>query len=386
MKRFFSPALMLAALTLLAGCGGSNNDRREAPPNEEELPSQVQSRQLNTTSSWTYFNLATGEQVNLSDEEAADSDAWHLAMYRYNIKLNGGTSGTGAVAAALIQRQEHFYNSDNTPNASVFTNTSAADQLNVMLADFDEPADNAWVFDRISSELRGSSAIDGGWYTYDMATGNMNANPNRGWLLRSGEGNSYARMRVTELDFPTRAGQGVKHFRIEFDVQPPGATQLTTAAVFEGSLPSGEQCFDFDSGAAIACSGNTWDLKIGYLNRDFFLRTNSGPSDPGDGGAFGPFQWTELATYTSATVTPGGEDIASRYTADVSAGIFVDHPWWEYNLLGQHKLWPNYRVYLVDTDRNDPEAPRYALQVTGYYNDAGESGHVRFRYRLAEKQ
>ena len=184
------------------------------------------------------------------------------------------------------------------------------------------------------------------WYIYNFSNGNMTANSENGWLVRSAEGDSYARLQVNEFDFPTRTGEGIKSFRIDFDVQP------SAQSTFSG--------------------------------RDIYLRTNSGSSGDGDGGAFGAFEWTDLEVYTSATVSPGGESITHHYEADTSSGIFTDSSWYAYNLQGAHKLWPNYRVYLIDTDSTDDASPIYAMQVTGYYNDSGESGHPAIRWMPVE--
>src|SRR5690606_20171053 len=133
-----------------------------------------------------------------------------------------------------------------------------------------------WISDSIVTLLRGPSSVDGGWYLYNGGNGIMTANPDNGWLLRSGEGNSYARMRATDIYFRTRANVGVENFTFEFDVQVPGTEQFTTSATFTGTLPpeGGEACFDFDTDATVACTGTAWDLKIGFAGRDFYLRSN----------------------------------------------------------------------------------------------------------------
>ncbi|RFA27248.1 hypothetical protein CAI21_15215 [Alkalilimnicola ehrlichii] len=374
------------AAVLLAGCGGSSSSETDPPI---ELPETVTSTRVDASSygQWVYFNLDEAKPVALSEAEAAASTDWHIAFRRFDIKLNGGTSGPGQVAGAVVKPQNHFYHDNGEPNVSVFTNVDLNAQAQLLLEDFPEPARNAWQFDRLTSALRGSSATDGGWYRYDSDTFDMVANPDNGWLIRSGEGDSYARLRMTELTFATRSGRGIEHFRFELDVQPAGADQLYSSAVFEGELPLGGDpiCFDFDSNLHTSCTGSEWDLQFGVEGHALYLLTNSGDSGPGEGGAFGPFEWQELSAFVSALYTPSGDSIAERYTADASSGLFVDMPWQEYDLLGGHRLWPNYRVYLIDTNRLTAEAPQYALQVTNYYDEADTSGHVSFRYRLVNE-
>ncbi len=49
---------------------------------------------------WVYMNLAEGKVV--PEEEAGDATAWDLALRRFNIKLNGGASGSGDAVVALL--------------------------------------------------------------------------------------------------------------------------------------------------------------------------------------------------------------------------------------------------------------------------------------------
>lgn len=377
--------LSLAVVTvLLAGCGGgSSNDIADDSGDSgsgDDQQAGVTTKQVDASDSSTpvYLNLETGEQVDLTEDEAAASTDWHLAFQRNTIQLNSGASGPGNVVGAIGADQADFYNSNGAPNTSVFLNATADSELEHLLAEMVEPS--SWTADALISQF----ADD--WYNYDPSNGNISANADNGWLVRSGEGDSYARMQVNTFDFPTRTGEGIKDIQIDFDVQPAAQSTFTTTASFTGSIPAigGELCFDFDSNTTVGCDATTWDIKLGFAGRDLYLRSNSGPSSNGDGGVFGAFEWTELSTYTSATITPGGESISGLYAADATGGIFVDSAWYAYSLEGNHKLWPNYRVYLIDTDSNDDASPIYGLQVIGYYNDAGTSGFPKIRWKTVE--
>ncbi|MCC5808763.1 MAG: HmuY family protein [Ectothiorhodospiraceae bacterium] len=383
-------AITAASALLLAGCFGSSSSSSSGGGGGGDNPpdGEVQTRQFDASDAddYVYFDLVNEELLELTDEQALESDAWHIAFRRNYLKLNGGTSGPGSVRGALVAAQEHFYESNGEPNPSVFLNASPESELNPLLDDFDEPANSDWINDSITTVLSGPSSTDGGWYIYEGATGHFLANPDNGWLLRSGEGNSYARMRMTDLVFHSRSGNGVESFTFEFDVQVPDTSQFTTEATFTGSIPGsgGDVCFDFDTDATVDCTGTAWDLKIGFQGRDFYLRSNGGVSGDGDGAAFGPFPWSELSAFTSATTEPGGTSIAGLYVPDSSGGVFDAHEWYGYNLSGQHRLWPNYRVYLVDTDSADDASPRFALQLINYYTATGASGHPQIRWRPVE--
>ncbi|MDF1628682.1 MAG: HmuY family protein [Alcanivoracaceae bacterium] len=379
MKLMYQEALaVLAASALLAGCGGASTTQ-DAEPQEQNYSERQLDASDNTD--YVYLNLDTNTELSLTAEQAASSTDWHVAFRRFSVQLNGGASGPGAVVGAIADAQTDFYDAGGDPLISVFTNATPESELGAFEATLAAPG--SWTTDSVVTQLRGTSSTDGGWYFYNPMNGVMSANTENGWLIRSGEGNSYARMRAQELTFATRSGNGVESFEFAFDVQVPGTDQLTGSATFSGSIPpaGGEVCFDFDADANVACSGPLWDLKIAFFGRDFYLRSNGGVSGAGAGAVFGPFEWDEISSWTSATIEPSGSSVVARYQEDVTSGIFDESSWYAYNLTGAHRLWPNYAVYLIDTNQADDAAPRYALQITGYYDATGASGYPRLRWR-----
>lgn len=379
-------ALVGAAVFALAACGGSSGS--STPPGggggDESPDLLTRSYDASSYNDWVHVNLQTGDTV------AEDGD-WHIALRRTELRLNGGDSGPGNVAGALVAAQAHFHDSEGEPNSSVFLNATPDSELSVLQEDHPAPATRNWVVDGLTSGFGGMND----WYLYQHSApqcaagaGLIVANPDNGWLVRSGEGNSYARLRVTDIVFCTRDGVGVDTFTFEFDVQVPNSDQFTDTATFTGSLPpeGGELCFDFDTDSTVDCNGTAWDIKAGFAGMNFYLRSNSGDSGDGAGGVFGPHDWADLATWQSATIdADSGEPIpAQLYAADGSSGIFAQQSWYAYNLQGNHRLWPNYRVYRIDTDRNDEAAAQFQLQVIGYYNEGGTSGHPRLRWRALD--
>ncbi|MGP5543309.1 HmuY family protein [Psychrobacter celer] len=151
--------------------------------------------------------------------------------------------------------------------------------------------------------------------------------------------------------------------------------------------PDSATCYDFDAKAESSCDGDTWDIKFENQARSVKLWSNSGDSGAGMGGVFGLIDWSDLSRYTNATLDPDtGRDISLHYNEDRSGGVFTAKPWFEYNLQGNHQLYPNNRVYMVTTDSSSDmtdssvQQPIYALQITNYYNDAGKSGYPTIRW------
>lgn len=370
---------MTATAVLLAGCGGSDNslDSTDETDNSAQFSSKViNAKSYDTT---TYLNLNTGSTVVMTAEDAEASTDWHLSFKRDRVQVNGGASGAGRVAGVVANPQDQFYTDNGEPNLNLLVNATASSEESAFLQDYPAPGARDWVSDSVSNNFGGD------WYSYNPNGGVMTANSDNGWLVRSAEGNSYARMQMTGLDFPTRDGEGIKSFAITFDVQVPDTQSFTQTAVFTGSIgpAGGERCFDFDAGATADCASANWDVKLGFSGRDIYLRSNSGASGDSDGGVFGPFNWDDLKTYTSATIAATGEDLTGRYEADTTSGVFTASSWYAYDQAGGHVLRPNFRVYLIDTDTSDADAPVYAVQIVGYYGNDLESGQPIVRWTEA---
>lgn len=378
--------------TLMTGCkGGSDNTIGQVEAGAQDVASETQDSTVDfketvidaiSSDTKTYFDLATGSVVELTAEEAASSTDWDLAFQRYKIQLNGGDSGPGLVVGALGDEQAEFYDANGEPVDSVFLNATPDSELEHLLAEFQAPS--SWLSDSPAD------AFGDEWYNYDMVTGNITQNDTVGYLVRSNKGDSYARLRVVDFTFPTRQSQGITSFDLQFDVQPSRMNQFSAIQVnFTGSVPAegGERCYDFDAAATVDCfSSNDWDVRLGFYGRDLFLNTNSGPYGSGQGGALGAIAWEELKNYTSATTSPQGHDLRPLYVSASTGGIFVDRGWYAYDLSGRHQLWPNYRVYLIDTDSGNDSSPVYALQVVGYYGEDGTSGQPVIRWREVSLQ
>ncbi len=181
---------------------------------------------------WVYYDLA-------SNAVSSESGTWHIAFKRYNIKLNGGTSGSGTVGGFLSKTPAGFYTADGSPVAAKF---SATTNLQDTLADltagnFTAPARAAnWVKDSIGSQLTPAytgvypAPLNYGWFSYaptataieGLGQHQLGANPQAATLVRSGTGNSYARMRLASISYAAAepAYSGDQTWTFDFDVQP----------------------------------------------------------------------------------------------------------------------------------------------------------------------
>lgn len=201
---------------------------------DESNPAVVNTATVDATQGWVYYDLA-------NKTTTTESGSWQIAFNRYNVKLNGGTSGNATVGGYLSKTPDGFYNLDGTPVVAKFSaTTNLADTLADLTGALTGPSSaSGWVKDSIGSQLTpaytGSypNALNFGWYNYyptdaagaaaGLSQHQLGANADAGTLVKSGEGNSYARMRLASIAYAaaTPAYSGAQTWTFEFGIQPP---------------------------------------------------------------------------------------------------------------------------------------------------------------------
>lgn len=108
-----------------------------------------------------------------------------------------------------------------------------------------------------------------------------------------------------------------------------------------------------------------WDLALSGYD----VLTNSGPSGPGNGSAFGPLDSVEIQADTIPAVP--------FLTPDTTGGAFLD--WWKYDNT-EHVIWSRYHIYgIKDGDR------LWKLQVLTFYGEQqGAPVSALYQVRYAE--
>ncbi len=364
-KRFMLPLATGSAL-LLSGCGGDDGDSSNGNTDSNSFSSL----KINAASytDWQYVNLSRGELVNLTAEQAGNSTDWHIALRRTEVKINGGVSGSGNGKGALAATPDGFYDMEGNAVASVFTNADADIQAQALSAEYNL-ADLTFKADSYVPAIQD-------WYIYNPASHQISANSANGWLLRHADGTTYSKFVLDAVSY--------SEIIVRYETQATDTTQFAgsektlTAAVADDST---ELCLDFDAQATVDCSSADWDLRyeINLDVRAINLWSNGGVYGDGNGAVFGAIAVAELADYTSATMV-NSTSIAAHYRADSASSIFSDSSWYAYNLSGAHKLWPNFRTYIVDADSNTENSEKFAVQISNYYS-LGGSGSPEIRFK-----
>lgn len=370
-KRFLLPLATGSAL-LLSGCGGDDDGHDKNSASDDAGNKDFTKLAINAASytDWQYVNLSRGEKVILTAEEAKTSTDWHLALRRTEIKINGGVSGAGKGKGALAATPDGFYDAEGNAVVSVFTNADADIQAQALRAEYDLSG-LTFKADSYVPVIQGAD-----WYIYNGATHQISANTANGWLIRHADGATYSKFVLDAVSYGA--------ITLTYETQAADTTQFAggekqlTATVADGST---ELCLDFDNQTAADCAGSDWELRyeVNPAARAINLWSNGGVYGDGQGAVFGAIPATELAEYTSATLV-NNTSIAAHYRADSASSIFSDSSWYAYNLNGAHKLWPNFRTYIIDTDSSAESSEKFAVQISSYYS-LGSSGSPEIRFR-----
>lgn len=345
---------------ILSACGGGSSSGG-TDNNDETNSNNIETQQVDASSriDYVYYRFQDNGLTEVSLMDPSIDTEWDIAFRRTSILLNGGAFGPGAIGGSLAVMQDQFYNNDGSANSSVFLNATAANEGQTA---FEKTFDlNALLFATDSN----SGAVNSDWYIYSGPPAHtLTVNPDRYWVIRSSAGDSYAKFRVTEL---TTVGRALSSITIGIDVQAVGAGAFSGTEMSQTiDLSASESvCYDFDNSMTSDCSDSSWDLRFDtdfeiWLNSDVY---GNGQAAIAFGAVFEETDSTFVNLVDGTTVT--------HWVRDETAGTFDDDSWYAYNLQGQHQLWPNYRVYIIqDGDQH------YKLQILSYYSEQNVGAHL----------
>ncbi|MCG5549420.1 HmuY family protein [Halorhodospira halochloris] len=343
---------------------------------------------INASEGWAHVNLEQSKVVDPEEEH------WHLKFNRFNVRLNSGPSGNGEVHGALgLQPPKELYGKDDegdtdfdSPKQDAFTAAEPHQHIARLIDnDFSDPGSSVsdeWQADRLVS------AIGDEFWETDTSGGmppDIVANKDVGWLVRGRDGETYARIRVTDLLFEM-TGDTDFEYEITMNIaEKDGDGKYPfddNDEKFEGTLDrndGGEACFDFvDKKERVECSGDDWDLLVYWDGTEGYQRGMGGelmgillnggtdregePRD-GDAAVIGPMPPNTQMGWDDGDVDDEGNGLGQVERADEISffdspravhqdqpgGLFDDYPWHE--LLSMEidggPVWPNYRVYLI---------------------------------------
>ncbi|NJK88829.1 MAG: hypothetical protein HC923_05115 [Myxococcales bacterium] len=218
---------------------------------------------------WVYFSFTQGGAVDVAEPKS--STAWDLGFRRSNIKVNGGVSGPADVRVAPT-RSVDFAALTRSPTVRMETDEAFAGEIDPETPSF---VDN----DATDFALgRANESSEFGWYVYDSTTRTLSASDVI-YVIRAASGQLF---KVEFLDYYDAQGTaGNPSFRWA-PIEAPMSEELLAVDA------SSRESFVYVSlktqsivSVASPESSSEWDIAL----RRTLLKTNSGSSGPGLGGA-----------------------------------------------------------------------------------------------------
>jgi hypothetical protein len=290
---------------------------------------------------WVYFSFLDGE---VDGPAPADDTGWDLAFRRSNIKVNGGHSGAGRVAVAVLSGLP-FSDVEQAPVDGYESDRSLATPDDSDRPDFIDDDGTDFVFGRAND------ASSNGWFDYDPVQ-HVLSPADVVFVVRSTDGRFY---RLRMLDYYDAAGtSGFPTFRWS-EIAPPIDELGLEGFTFDASSRDGFVHLDLSRQSLVDVTdparSTDWDLAI----RRTSMATNGGSSGPGFGGALVAVDADYDAITSSDTLgfildaeieaagPPGSPTISAN-------PVLAD--WFDYDPT-THSVRPAHRVFLVRTAIGD---------------------------------
>jgi hypothetical protein len=342
----FARVAIAGTMTVLAACGeaesaptGGNGTIIEPAINEIVVTPAINASANDTL---VYYSLASNTVVPRSGQ-------WDIALRRYEVRLNGGVSGTAGVTGLSLG------NNRSATSAQVlgFTleNTRAAfDSIRAAQV----PADSLFRADRLIANTT----------AYLNLGGVPTANAAAYWKVRTANG-GFAVVRVTGITISPQFA--LTSISLETRVQSGttlGAPRAVTIPV--GTAPV---TISVATGAAVTPNGCNWDLQL--VPQSFFMTVNTACNV----GTYPGEPTPAFAAVTTASDAPQYGAFLSGLTGPVPNSITDLEAPFRYNLLGTNRLDPAFNTYLIKSG-----ARVYKVQLVGYYSAAGAGGFPTLRY------
>ena len=290
----------------------------------------------------TYFSFESRSLVPKSGQ-------WDIALRRYEVRVNGGVTGTGGVTGYALG------NNTAATNAQVlaFTNTSTLAAFD-SVRDAQVPVDSAFKADRL---IANANAF------LNLGAGVPTANSAAYWKVKTATG-GFALVRVTAITFAGRALTSVS-----FESRTQTGTTLGAPQAFTIATGSTPVAVSLTSRAAVAANGCTWDLQVTPALYEI------SPNTVCSAGTYPGLASPGFTATTSASDAPQYAPYLSVLTGPIPSSIEDVGGPFRYDINGDQRLSPTFNTYLI---RNG--AKTYKMQVIGYYGTAGTGGFPTIRY------
>ena len=349
---------LIVSTTLLSGCGDSSDDSVDASTPDDTVAT------FNVVTLDAATNTSEAALLDLLSGSTVTDETWQVAYQKsVGFKLNGGSSGDGEVSACIAHQYTDLFDDNGDAVESSFEALTASSTL----TDFnrvDSTYCTDFEFDEIETEIDTDD-----WLDYNATTHTISAKEGNGWIVRSADGDSYARVKVDSLSSTTAVF----------------SNQLWNGSVFESAvnspdldLSSGSVYWDLETNS-IVTESDDWDLRIVVDGFDYSIQVNGGVSGNGDAGVAYIF-----VNDVDDVTDPTSKSEVYDYFVDSASGTLSspgNYGPLQYNVGGAHKMWPTFTTYLIK-DEAITGSSLFKVQVISNYGEQGDlaSANVVFRY------
>lgn len=335
-------------LLLIAGCSSDSDKGTNTPEPTPFSNKTVQSSSGNywistldasSYDTYVYYSFATKDVVNLTDEQAASSTEWDIALRREVVKLNGGESGPAGMSGVDLEEM-------SLADAGAFTGVTSSVLSNISTGD--------WITDGKSA------AVDSVWH-YNTQTHQLSPSQYV-YILKDAVGH-LVKFQITgiyDAQMPPAMGMIIIKYFYQPDLNSTllsGTPEIDTVDGTTGSF-----YYDFSSGSVVTpadpSNSTEWDI---YMNA-YDLYLNGGISGPGEAEAFPVYDgMTDKTDFNEV------QDLANVMTVvwftDQASSAFGD--WYDYSGAPLHLLTSWEHVYVLK--RGDTY---YKVMIASYYDPA----------------
>jgi hypothetical protein len=336
---------------LLALCAALTACEKESAPTGPQGPdgtlelnevATVDGLNASSTDTLVRFSFQTGTLVSASAD-------WDVAFRRYEIRLNGGISGSKGVTAFSVG------------NNKAATN----DQIMAFTAE-----NTLGAFDAIRAAQIPASGEFGGDGLVENATGYLNlagvpsANGTAFWKVKLATG-GFALLRVTAISFTPQFA--LQSATIESRLQ--SGTTLGAPRTLVVTPAGGPASVNLTTNAQVAANGCNWDVQ--FNPQSLALSVNSACA----AGTFPGGASPAFADVTSANDAPQYGAFLAGLTGPVPNSVTDVSAPFRYNLQGNNRLHPTFNTYLIKSGTSV-----FKLQVINYYGADGSAARLSIRY------
>ncbi|QFR49989.1 hypothetical protein FJR48_09735 [Sulfurimonas lithotrophica] len=361
LNKMYILSTLVSSMLILSGCGGDSGSSAVVIPNQ----STAETTSMDASSgAETKFNLSSG---------LVDSTTWHFAYQKYlGFKTNGGSSGNGSITACVAKTYADLYDTNNNSVQSEFEALNATNTLSDFEAvSMDDCNSSAYIEDSIDTQIETSTWLDAS-YGPGGPVFSAKTDSNNSYIIRSADGNSYARVKVKSVDVNLSAGSR----KLVLSSELWNGTAWTAAQDSpELDFSSSKAYWDLETNG-LSDAANEWELAVSVAGQDYPLQVNGGASGDGNGGV-------GLVINEDATTVTDPTNTSEVYTyfADSATGALSSPGSYgplEYGVAGGHLMWPTFAVYIIDDG-----VDKYKFQIISNNGQSGalSSGNLVIRYQ-----